>query len=55
MENLRAFRDNKLLSLQREDSPEGVDDPGQDCSLKQCCEDMIAQGRLAKASEKSVR
>ena len=55
MQNLRAFRDSKMLNLRQEDSPETADHPEMDCSLQQCCQDMIAQGRLDKKYLKSAK
>ena len=55
MQSLRAFRDSKILNLQQEDSPETADLPEMDCSLKQCCQDMMAQGRLNKRYMKGAR
>jgi hypothetical protein len=55
IENLHAFRDHKLLNLRREDSPEDVDKPEMDCSLKQCCRDMVNQGKLSKKNEEAAR
>ena len=53
MENLRAFQDN--MKLRQEEFAENADSPDLDCSLKQCCQDMIAKGKMGNRFKGGAR
>jgi hypothetical protein len=55
MERLKECRDNKLLNLPKLRKGASKFGPERDCSLYQCCHEMVNQGVLISAWEKGAR
>ena len=56
-QSLKDFRDDKrfqVSSMQQENEEEGPS-PETDCSLKQCCQDMVDQNLLSAANARACK
>lgn len=54
-EDLQKYRDEKRMRLDAEDEPENGNDSAADCSLMQCCHEMLAKGLVGSRVEKGIR